>query len=120
MPCSFTISWLFTRLFCALDILVCKWTSISTVLELLVHSIPPTLLIRVIFLVIKTIRIIKPFTYAVHWLATAISGALLVGVDVWASKSVVSDIGADGVVPAASVLVVIVVMVAGAIGAPVS
>ena len=50
--------------------------------------------------------IITPLTQAVHWLGTALSGALFVGVDIWASISVVSNIGADGVGSAASVLMV--------------
>ena len=64
--------------------------------------------------------VFTPSTQAVHWLGTALSGALLVGVDIWASKTIVSSIGADGVGSAALVLVLIAVMETGAIGTPVS
>ena len=61
-----------------------------------------------------------PLTQAVHWLGTASSRALLVSIGICASKTIVSSIGADGVVSAALVLVLVAVMETGAVGTPVS
>ena len=64
--------------------------------------------------------VVAPCTQAVHRLGTALRGALLVGIDVWASESIVGRICADGIVSAAPVLVIIAVMEARAVGTPVS
>ena len=64
--------------------------------------------------------VVAPCTQAVHRLGTALRGALLVGIDVWASESIVGRVCADGIVSAAPVLVIIAVMEARAIGTPVS
>ena len=66
------------------------------------------------------LTILLPISQAVHRLGTALRGALLVGIDVWASESIEGGVCTDGIVSAAPVLVIIAVMEASAIGTPVS
>ena len=61
-----------------------------------------------------------PLTKAVHWLCTAICGALMIGIGVWASKAIVGRVGDSGIGPAPLVLVIIGVMRASAVGTPVT
>ena len=61
-----------------------------------------------------------PTSQAVHRLGTALRGALLVGMSIWASNAIVGRVCADGIVSAAPVLVVLAVMEARAVGTPVS
>ena len=83
-------------------------------------GIRSALLVLVRLFIMLASSISLPLTQAVHWLGTALGGALLVSFGIWASISVVGDTGADGVGSAALVLVVIAVMEASTIGAPVS
>ena len=64
--------------------------------------------------------ITTPSSQAVHRLGTALCGALLVGIPIWASITIVGRICADGIESAAPVLVIIAVMVTVTIGTPVS
>jgi hypothetical protein len=69
---------------------------------------------------IETRIILTPLSNAIHWLATALSGALLVGLSKWASISIVGSNRANSVDSASSVLVVIGIMIASAIRTPVT
>ena len=64
--------------------------------------------------------IAAPSSQAVHRLGTALCGALLVGIPIWASITIVGRICADGIESAAPVLVITTVMVTVTIGTPVS
>ena len=64
--------------------------------------------------------VVAPISQAVHRLSTALRGALLVGIDIWASESIVGRVCSDNIVSAAPVLVVLIVMEASVIGTPVS
>ena len=61
-----------------------------------------------------------PTSQAVHRLGTALRGALLVGIGIETTKSIVGRVCADDIVSAAPVLVVLAVMEARAVGTPVS
>ena len=69
---------------------------------------------------IETSFIWIPLTQAIHWLGTALGGALLVGVGIWAAKSIVGSNSADGIIAASPVLVVLAVVITCSISAPVS
>ena len=120
IPGANTVHWLSASTNCALHIAVSIWASISIVLGGSGDGIRSALLVLVCHFIMLASSIGLPLTQAVHWLGTALSGALLVGVDIWTSKTIVSSIGADGVGSAALVLVLIAVMETGAIGTPVS
>ena len=64
--------------------------------------------------------VVAPCTQAVHRLGTALRGALLVGIGIETTKSIVGRVCADDIVSAAPVLVVLAVMEARAVGTPVS
>ena len=64
--------------------------------------------------------VVAPTSQAVHRLGTALRGALLVGIGIETTKSIVGSVCADDIVSAAPVLVVLDVMEARAIGTPVS
>ena len=64
--------------------------------------------------------ILLPISQAVHRLGTALRGALLVGIDVWTSESIVGSICSDNIVSAAPVIMVFVVMEARTVRSPVS
>ena len=70
------------------------------------------------FLVISTRSIGLPFSQAIHWLGTAISGALLESIGIWAAKAIVGSTSADTIDSASSVLVILGVMEASSIGSP--
>ena len=61
-----------------------------------------------------------PCSQAVHRLGTALRSALLVGIDIWASESIMGRVCSNNIVSAAPVLVVLIVMEASVIGTPVS
>ena len=61
-----------------------------------------------------------PSANAIHWLGAALSGALNIVRSVWATKSIVSSIGTNGIHSASPVLVVSTVMLAGTISSPVT
>ena len=120
IPGTDTVHRLSTFLSSALNIVVSISASIPVVGRGSLHSISAALLVLVSLLVMLALIVVAPCTQAVHRLGTALRGALLVGIDVWASESIVGRICADGIVSAALVLVVIAVMEARAIGTPVS
>ena len=62
--------------------------------------------------------ILTPSTQAIHWLGTALSGALLESIGVWAAKAIVGSISADTIDSASSVLVILGVMEASRIRSP--
>ena len=64
--------------------------------------------------------VVAPTSQAVHRLGTALRGALLVGIGIETTKSIVGRVCADDIVSAAPVLVVLAVMEARAVGTPVS
>ena len=64
--------------------------------------------------------ILLPISQAVNRLGTALRGALLVGIDVWTSESIVGSICSDNIVSAAPVIMVFVVMEARTVRSPVS
>jgi len=66
----------------------------------------------------NTSTILTPSTQAIHWLGTAISGALLESIGVWAAKAIVGSISSNAVDSASSVLVILGVMEASSIGSP--
>ena len=62
--------------------------------------------------------ILTPSTQAVHRLGTALSGALLESIGIWAAKAIVGSTSADTIDSASSVLVILGVMEASSIGSP--
>ena len=84
------------------------------------HSIGTALFILVIQLIVSARIIGTPCTKAVHRLSTTLRRALLVCVCVRASKTVVGRNCTHGIGSATSVLVVVVVVEARAIGTPTS
>ena len=118
IPGANTVHWLSTQVSTALNVAVSIWAGISVVLHGSGDGIRSALLVLVRHFIMLASSIIIPLTQAVHWLGTALGGALLVGVRVWASKSVVSSIGADSVGSAALVLMLVAFMDTGAVGAP--
>ena len=96
------------------------WASISIMGSSTGDGIGTASLVHVIRVVMSTRSIGLPSSNTVHWLGTALGGALLVGVGIWAAKSIVGSNSADDIDSASPVLVVLVVMEASSISAPVS
>ena len=84
------------------------------------HNISAALLVLVGFIIIDASTKRSPSSQAVHRLDAALRGALLEGIGVWAAVPIMGNVCADGVGPAPPVLVILVIMEAGAIGAPLS
>ena len=120
VPTANTVHRLGTTTHCALNIAVSKRTRVAVMGRGSLHSISAALLVLVSLVVMLAGTVVAPTSQAVHRLGTALRGALLVGIDVWASESIVGRVCADGIVSAAPVLVVLAVMEASAIGTPVS
>ena len=104
----------------ALNIAVSVWTGISAVSGWSVDNVSAAPLVCVLVLIVEAVRVRAPHSKAIHWLGAALSGALLVRIGVWASKTIVISNSANGIVSASPVLVVLFIVVAGAILAPVS
>ena len=103
-----------------MHVVFCKCTSIPVVFRGSCDGISAASLVLVLRSFIEARIIFIPFSHTIHWLATALSGALFVSLCVWTPISIVSSIGADRIDSASSVLVVVAIMVASAIGTPVT
>ena len=120
VPSSNAVHRLGTTSHCALKIAVSIWAGITTMRRDSLHIIGAASGIGVLVFVIETFVVRAPHTVAVHRLGTTFSGALLVGIDVWTSITIVGRICCDNIVSAAPVLVVTAVVEASAVGTPVS
>ena len=120
VPSSNAVHRLGTTSHCALKIAVSIWAGITTMRRDSLHIIGAASGIGVLVFVIETFVVRAPHTVAVHRLGTTLRGALLVGIDVWTSITIVGRICCDNIVSAAPVLVVTAVVEASAVGTPVS
>ena len=120
VPSSNAVHRLGTTSHCALKIAVSIWAGITTMRRDSLHIIGAASGIGVLVFVIETFVVRAPHTVAVHRLGTTLRGALLVGIDVWTSESIVGSICSDNIVSAAPVIMVFVVMEARTVRSPVS
>ena len=120
IPSTNTIDWLSAFLCGALNVAISIRASIPAVGSCSLNNISAASLLLVQLFVILASIILAPSSQAIHRLGTALSGALLVGVDIRASIAIVGSIDADGISSAPPVLVVSSVMFASTIRAPVS
>ena len=120
VPSSDTINWLRATSQCALNIAVSVWASVATVGRGSLNNISAALLVLVSVIVMLACIILTPSSQAIHWLGAALSGALLVSVRVWASKTIVSSVHSDSIGSASPVLVICAVMITSSVRSPVS
>ena len=120
IPSSNTVHGLDAKLSAALNIAISVWALVSTVGRGSFNLVGSALLVLVRLVVILACVILTPSSQAIHRLGAALSGALLVSVGIWASKTIVSSIDSDCIGPASPVLVVLVIVEAGSVRSPVS
>ena len=120
IPRANTINRLRATILRALYIAISIGTSVSVVCRRSGHSISSALLVLVIRIIMGTSTILFPIAKTINRLGAALSGALLVSIGIWASKTIVSSIGADGVGSASLVSMLACKVLASAVGSPCS
>ena len=109
-----------TTVQCALHIAISIGTCISIVGRSALNHVSSALLVLVIRSIMGASTILFPLAKTINRLGAALGGALLVRVLVWASITIVGSVGGDLVGSAPLVNVILGVMEASAIHAPVS
>ena len=118
IPSTNAVNWLLASTDSTLHVGVSVLASIPIVSGWTCNGISAAFIISMRSFLIAAWSVLTPLSQAVHWLGTAISGALLVCIGIQAAMSIVSSSGANGIYSASSVLVVIAVMLARCVITP--